>query len=90
MFNAKARRCSVSRTLVSTRFNFTLTIVWSCFNFTVGYHLLLRLALAPPVPHLARAALSAAVIGAALPVAIWAKARKSHLLSGASIAGMNE
>ena len=30
----------------------------------------------------------AAVIGAALPVAIWAKARKSHLLSGAPLAGL--
>jgi len=30
----------------------------------------------------------AAVIGAALPVAIWAKSRKSHLLSGAPLAGL--
>ena len=30
----------------------------------------------------------AAVIGAALPVAVWAKARKSHLLSGAPLAGL--
>ena len=30
----------------------------------------------------------AAVIGAALPVAIWAKSRKSHLLSGALLAGL--
>ncbi len=30
----------------------------------------------------------AAVIGAALPVAIWAKSRKSHLLSSAPLAGL--
>ena len=30
----------------------------------------------------------AAVIGAALPVAIWAKSRKSHLLRGAPLAGL--
>ncbi len=30
----------------------------------------------------------AAVIGAAHPVAIWAKSRKSHLLSGAPLAGL--
>ena len=30
----------------------------------------------------------AAVIGAALPVALWAKPRKSHLLSGAPLAGL--
>ena len=28
------------------------------------------------------------VIGAALPVAIWAKSRKSHLLSGTPLAGL--
>jgi hypothetical protein len=38
--------------------------------------------------HHLRLILLAAVIGAALPVAIWAKARKSHLLSGAPLAGL--
>jgi hypothetical protein len=32
--------------------------------------------------------LAAALLGAALPVAIWAKSRKSHLLSGAPLAGL--
>ena len=42
-----------------------------------------------PIPHHLRLNISlAAVIGAALPVAIWAKSRKSHLLSGAPLAGL--
>jgi hypothetical protein len=40
-----------------------------------------------PPAHLRLISL-AAVIGAALPVAIWAKSRKSHLLSGAPLAGL--
>jgi len=45
-----------------------------------GHHLLLH---APP-----RLISLAAVIGAALPVAIWAKSRKCRLLSGAPLAGL--
>ena len=43
-----------------------------------GHHLLLH-------AHHLRLMSLAAVIGAALPVAVWAKARKSHLLSGARL-----